>query len=301
MIVPSLGRSSPVITANRVDFPDPDGPVMAKVSDGATSKSTPRRMLTAPAALSKVRATPRIWTKGLGAGGIEDIMQTIKVRGVSGLLAYRVLARTVNTALLILVVLMAAATAARAEPVTIVVLGDSLTAGYGLDADDAFPARLQVALAADGVDAVVINAGVSGDTSAGGLSRLVWSMGDAPDLAIIELGANDALRGLAPDATYENLSAILQWLDDQRIPGLLAGMLAPPNMGEDYGRAFNAIFPALAANHGVPLYPFFLAGVIGEPRLLQDDGMHPTPEGVELIAAGILPFVVQALGAVVVN
>ena len=228
-------------------------------------------------------------------------MQTIKVRGVSGLLAYRVLARTVNTALLILGVMMAAATAVRAEPVTIVVLGDSLTAGYGLDADDAFPARLQVALAADGVDAVVINAGVSGDTSAGGLSRLVWSMGDAPDLAIIELGANDALRGLAPDATYENLSAILQWLDDQRIPGLLAGMLAPPNMGEDYGRAFNAIFPALAANHGVPLYPFYLAGVIGEPRLLQDDGMHPTPEGVELIAAGILPFVVQALGAVVVN
>jgi acyl-CoA thioesterase-1 len=126
-------------------------------------------------------------------------------------------------------------------------------------------------------------------------------MGDAPDLAIIELGANDALRGLAPDATYENLSAILQWLDDQEIPGLLAGMLAGPKMGEDYGRAFNAIFPALAVDHGVPLYPFFLAGVIGEPTLLQDDGMHPTAKGVELIAAGILPFVVQALGAVVVN
>jgi len=223
------------------------------------------------------------------------------VTGVRGLLAYRVLARAVNTAWLITSVLMVAATAARAEPVTIVVLGDSLTAGHGLDADDAFPAKLQVALAARDVDAVVINSGVSGDTSAGGLSRLAWSMGDAPDLAIIELGANDALRGLAPDATYENLSAILQWLDDQGIPGLLAGMLAPPNLGEDYGRAFNAIFPALAAAHGVPLYPFFLAGVIGEPTLLQDDGMHPTAKGVELIAAGILPFVVQALGAVVVN
>jgi acyl-CoA thioesterase-1 len=202
---------------------------------------------------------------------------------------------------LIAVLFVAASTGVRADPVTIVVLGDSLTAGYGLGAEDAFPAKLQLALAASGIEAVVINAGVSGDTSAGGLARLAWSMGDGPDLAIIELGANDALRGLAPEATYENLAAILQWLDDQEIPSLLTGMLAPPNMGEEYGRAFNAIYPRLVEKFGVGFYPFFLDGVAANPTLLQEDGMHPNSEGVDVIAAGLVPFVVKALGALVSN
>ncbi len=194
------------------------------------------------------------------------------------------------------VVVMVAATAARAEPVTIVVLGDSLTAGHGLALkSDAFPAQLQAALVDQGVDALVINAGVSGDTSAGGLARLAWSMADGPDLAIIELGANDALRGLAPDATYENLNAILDWLGDQGIPVLLAGMLAPPNMGDAFAGPFNDIFPRLAADLGVILYPFFLEGVAADATLLQIDGMHPNTAGVEVIAAAILPFVLQAL------
>ena len=207
----------------------------------------------------------------------------------------------VNTAALISVLFVAASTGARADPVTIVVLGDSLTAGYGLGAEDAFPAKLQLALAAGAIEAVVINAGVSGDTSAGGLARLAWSMGDRPDLAIIELGANDALRGLAPEATFENLAEILQWLDDQEIPSLLTGMLAPPNMGEDYGRAFNAIYPRLADSFGVELYPFFLDGVAANPALLQEDGMHPNSEGVDVIVAGMMPLVVKALSALVTN
>ena len=213
-----------------------------------------------------------------------------------GLLAYRLLGRAVNAAMMAAVVVMVAATAARAEPVTIVVLGDSLTAGHGLALkSDAFPAQLQAALVDQGVDALVINAGVSGDTSAGGLARLAWSMADGPDLAIIELGANDALRGLAPDATYENLNAILDWLGDQGIPVLLAGMLAPPNMGDAFAGPFNDIFPRLAADHGVILYPFFLEGVAADATLLQIDGMHPNTAGVEVIAAAILPFVLQAL------
>ncbi|MBT3396321.1 MAG: arylesterase [Alphaproteobacteria bacterium] len=202
---------------------------------------------------------------------------------------------------MIAVLFVVALSGARAEPVTIVVLGDSLTAGYGLGAEDAFPAKLQMALARSGIEAVVINAGVSGDTSAGGLARLAWSMDDGPDLAIIELGANDALRGLAPEATYENLAAILQWLDDQEIPSLLTGMLAPPNMGEEYGRAFNAIYPRLAEYFSVELYPFFLDGVAANPALLQEDGMHPNSEGVDVIAAGVVPYVVDALKVGITN
>ena len=220
----------------------------------------------------------------------------MSLRNVRGLLAYRLLGRAVNAGMMAAVVVMLAATAARAQAVTIVVLGDSLTSGHGLARKtDAFPARLQAALVDRGVDAFVINAGVSGDTSAGGLARLAWSMADGPDLAIIELGANDALRGLAPDATYENLNAILAWLGDQGIPVLLAGMLAPPNMGDAFAASFNDIFPRLAADHGVILYPFFLEGVASDAALLQSDGMHPNTAGVEVITAGILPFVLQAL------
>ena len=159
------------------------------------------------------------------------------------------------------VVVMVAATAARAEPVIIVVLGDSLTAGHGLALKtNAFPAQLQAALVDQGVDALVINAGVSGDTSAGGLARLAWSMADGPDLAIIELGANDALRGLAPDATYENLNAILDWLGDQGIPVLLAGMLAPPNIGGCIRRPVQRYFPAAGGGSWGDPVPIFSGG-----------------------------------------
>jgi len=177
------------------------------------------------------------------------------------------------------------------RPVKIVALGDSLTAGLGLPADAAFPARLQRALAQKGIAAEVVNAGVSGDTTADGLARVDWSVPEDADSVILELGANDALRGLDPAQTRGNLDAILRRLAARRLPVLLAGMRAPPNLGADYVRAFDAIYPALAAAHGVIFYPFFLDGVAAERGLNQGDGIHPTAAGVDVIVVKILPQV----------
>jgi acyl-CoA thioesterase-1 len=175
------------------------------------------------------------------------------------------------------------------RPVKIVALGDSLTAGLGLPADAAFPARLAGVLAQKGIAAEVVNAGVSGDTTADGLARLDWSVPDDTDAVILELGANDALRGLDPAQTRANLDAILRRLAVRRIPVLLAGMRAPPNLGAEYTKAFDAIYPDLAAAHGVIFYPFFLDGVAAERGLNQGDGIHPTTAGVDVIVAKILP------------
>lgn len=178
---------------------------------------------------------------------------------------------------------------AAAEPVKILALGDSLTAGYGLPEADAFTTRLQQALKDKGYDVQVINAGVSGDTTAGGRARLDWALGDQPDVALVELGANDGLRGLDPASTRENLDAILTVMKERGVPTLLAGMYAPRNLGREYGDRFNAIYPELAAKHDVPLYPFFLEGVALDPKLNQEDGMHPNAKGVAIVVDGILP------------
>ena len=175
------------------------------------------------------------------------------------------------------------------EPIKILALGDSLTAGYGLGEGDGFTTRLQNALKDKGYDVQVINAGVSGDTTAGGRARLDWALGDQPQVAVVELGANDGLRGLDPASTRENLDAILTTLKDRKIPTLLAGMYAPRNLGREYGDRFNAIYPDLAAKHDVPLYPFFLDGVALDPKLNQEDGMHPNAKGVAIVVDGILP------------
>lgn len=188
--------------------------------------------------------------------------------------------------------------AAEARAKTVLALGDSLTHGYGLDEKDIFPVQLQKALAAAGVETQVINAGVSGDTSAGGLARLDWALGDPaspPDLVIVELGANDALRALDPRATEANLDQILTGLKQRGIRALLAGMKAPPNLGADYVASFDAIYPRLAEKHGVPFYPFFLDGVAAQPSLNQADGMHPNGAGVAIIVERITPLVVEAL------
>ncbi len=177
----------------------------------------------------------------------------------------------------------------------IVALGDSLTAGYGLVAADAFPVRLESALRKAGKRVRVIDAGVSGDTTAGGRARLDRVLADEPDAAIVQLGANDALRGIDPEETSGNLAAILQVLKKRGIHVLLAGMLAPPNLGDRYAKAFNAIYPALAATHDVLLYPFFLDGVAANPGLNQADGVHPTAEGVERIVKGIFPYVIRVI------
>ncbi len=185
--------------------------------------------------------------------------------------------------------------AAGAEPVKIVALGDSLTAGFNLQADQAFPAKLAAALTAKGIAATVANAGGSGDTTTGGLSRLDWSVPDGTDAVILELGANDSFRGVDPKLVQANLEAMLDKLQGRRIPVLLAGMLAPRNMGKDYVDAFDAIYPGLAATHPVVFYPFFLDGVITDPKLVQGDGLHPTAAGVDAIVARIMPRVEELI------
>lgn len=181
--------------------------------------------------------------------------------------------------------------AARAASLEIVALGDSLTAGYQLPPGAGFPEQLGRALAAKGYDVSVMNAGVSGDTSAGGLARLDWAVGPDTDALILELGSNDALRGIEPDVTRANLQTIIERMKQRGIKVLIAGMLAPPNMGDDYARDFNAIFPELAAEHDTLLYPFFLDGVAANPALNLPDGMHPTEEGVAVMVERILPTV----------
>ncbi len=184
-----------------------------------------------------------------------------------------------------------------AKPVKMVVLGDSLSAGLGLSAAAAFPVRLQKSLETKGIKVDMINAGVSGDTSSGGRDRLDWSVPEGTEAVILELGANDALRGTDPAVTRAALSDILTRLKARKIAVLLCGMLAPPNYGSEYAARFNAIYPELSKSFGVPLYPFFLEGVAADAKLNQADGLHPTAAGVEAIVKNILPMVEAFLGA----
>ncbi len=196
-----------------------------------------------------------------------------------------------------LVVCTSVSAAAAEKIVRIVALGDSLTAGFGVAVGDAFPQQLEAALRKRGQAVRVINAGVSGDTTAGGRARLDWALAEKPDAVIVELGANDALRGLPPAMTRANLDAIVTRLKAQGIRVLLAGMRAPPNMGHDYADAFDAVYPALAKRHRIHLYPFFLDGVAARPGLNQPDGIHPNAKGVAAIVDRIVPYVVRLLGS----
>ncbi|MGE0501079.1 MAG: arylesterase [Rhizobiaceae bacterium] len=191
----------------------------------------------------------------------------------------------------VVAVLVSALAAPAAESYRIVGFGDSLMAGYGLGPGEAVPEKLESLLRAKGHDVVIANAGVSGDTTSGGLSRLDWSIPDGTDLVILELGANDMLRGITPDITRNNLDAMIARLKERGIDVLLAGMLAAPNLGADYADAFNLIYPTLAKKHGVAFYAFFMDGVAAEPSLLLDDGMHPNSAGVDRIVEGVAPMV----------
>jgi acyl-CoA thioesterase I len=182
-----------------------------------------------------------------------------------------------------------------AKPIRIVALGDSLTAGLGLPESEGFVARLQAALAAKGLAATVVNAGVSGDTASDALARLDWSVPDDTDAVILEIGANDMLRGIKPAVTRAAIETILQRLKERHIAVLLCGMRAAPNLGTDYGAAFEAIYPDLAEKYGTALYPFFLDGVAADLNRLQRDGLHPNAAGVEVVVAGILPQVEQLI------
>jgi acyl-CoA thioesterase I len=191
---------------------------------------------------------------------------------------------------------IAAAPSIAAGPPRILAFGDSLTAGLGLPPGDAFPVRLQQKLAAAGIAAEVINGGVSGETTAGGLARLDWALADKPDYVLLELGANDMLRGIDPKLTYDNLDAMLTRIAASGAKILLLGMKAAPNWGADYQRDFDAVFPALAAKHDVPLYPFFLDGVADNSSLNQGDGLHPNAKGVGILVDRIAPYVENLLG-----
>ena len=206
--------------------------------------------------------------------------------------------RSIAAGLILFLTLCGAISSARAETFTVVGFGDSLMAGFGLGPGEGFTDKLQAALRAKGLDVSVANAGVSGDTSSGGLSRLDWSVPDGTKLVILELGANDMLRGVSPSITEKNLDDMLAKLKARKIAVLLAGMRAAPNLGADYQSAFDAIYPKLAGKYDVPLYPFFLDGVAGESGFQLEDGLHPNAKGVDRMVERILPTVEKAIAAV---
>ena len=200
-------------------------------------------------------------------------------------------------AIMALLIMLAAANApAATKTPEILVFGDSLTAGFGLPPEASFPARLEAKMHADGIEVRVVNAGVSGDTTAGGLARLDWALADKPDLLIVELGANDALRGIDPATVRANLDAIIVKIQASGAKLLLAGMRAPPNWGEEYQDKFDRIYPELAHAHDAPLYPFFLEGVAMKPELNQPDGLHPNERGVAAVVDRIAPLVGRLIG-----
>ena len=220
---------------------------------------------------------------------------------IKGSLRYGLRHVGINAAWLLALVLALSAAmhrdAAAADGARLAVIGDSLSAGHGLAVDEAFPAQLERRLRELGVEMTVLNAGVSGDTSAGGRARVDWVLGDRPHFAIVELGANDGMRGIDPFDMEVNLAVIIERLQARGVSVMLAGMYAPPNLGRDYADAFNAVFPRLAARYGVALYPFFLDGVAAEPSLNQDDGIHPTAAGIAVIVERILPHVLDWIAA----
>lgn len=208
---------------------------------------------------------------------------------------YGPMLRLVNVLLVCAAISMLAMRAHASDAKIVLALGDSLTAGYGLAQPDAFPVQLQAALSDLGANVTVVNAGVSGDTSAGGRSRLQWLLSNPVDAVIVELGANDGLRGLDPAQTRDNLDWIMATLKKRQIPTLITGMYAPPNLGEDYGAEFNAIYPDLAKKYGALYDPFFLDGVAADPALNQADGIHPNADGVALIVKRLAPQIQKLL------
>jgi len=247
---------------------------MAYRSEGAGS------IIATPRGAARLRQSRRY---GNGAGDVNAHVARRTVR-----LRLSFMARGLGALLCLLTLAGMPAWAAMPR---ILALGDSLTAGYGLLPEEAFPTQLRKKLAAAGVKAEIINGGVSGDTTAGGLARLDWALADKPDFVLVELGANDALRGIDPKVTRDNLDKILARIAASDAKTLLIGFMAPLNWGDDYAAAFNAIYPELAAKYHVPLYPFFLDGVVLDPALNQPDGLHPNRQGVRIIVDRIAPYV----------
>jgi acyl-CoA thioesterase I len=231
------------------------------------------------------------WSYGSFGAVVERLSSLFKHMLVSGLLLVAAEGVAVPA-------LAQSSAAENGAPIKMVVLGDSLSAGFGLPGSDAFPAKLQKALRAKGIALDMTNAGVSGDTASGGRDRLDWSVPQGTEAVIVELGANDALRGTDPAVTRAALADILAQLKVRGVAVMLCGMLAPPNYGADFAARFNSIYPDLAKAYHVPLYPFFLEGVAANPKLNQADGMHPTAEGVDIIVKNILPSVEAFLSSI---
>jgi acyl-CoA thioesterase-1 len=198
-------------------------------------------------------------------------------------------------AALVFNVAIALAMPADARIPEVLAFGDSLTAGLGLPASEAFPARLEARLRGEGIAVNIVNAGVSGDTTTDGLARLAWALADKPDFVILALGANDALRGIAPALVRANLDQMIVKIQASGAKLLLLGMLAPPDWGADYKKAFDSIYPELAKAHDVPLYPFILEGVAMDPQLNQPDGLHPNPRGVAIMVDHVAPLLAQLI------
>jgi acyl-CoA thioesterase-1 len=220
------------------------------------------------------------------------------VTGMNVAKGYGCFAAAVNSLLIVLLcpfLLHVASAHAQNAPIKIAILGDSLTAGYGVKPEQAIPVRLEAALKKEGRDVTILNHGVSGDTSAGGLDRLDWMLADKPDIVMVELGANDALRAIDPATTEHNLDAIVAKLKDAKVAVWLIGMMAPRNLGPEYVMAFDGLYKKLADKYRIPLYPFILDGVAQDATLNQADGMHPNPEGVEVVVKHLLPFVSKNL------
>jgi acyl-CoA thioesterase I len=236
--------------------------------------------------------------KSLDVSGL--VTRRLTLYGIKGG-AINLIARHIRVWLVLTAVILcpvAIASGASADQIKLLAFGDSLTAGYGLPKAEGFTEQLQSVLRAEGQDVVVINAGVSGDTSSGGRSRLDWALADTPDAVLLELGANDGLRGIDPSVTRENLDAILDRLSDLGIPVLFTGMHAPPNLGAEYGAEYSAVFADLSIKHDVVFYPFFLEGVAGKASLNQIDGIHPNPDGVAVLVTHILPSVHELLARI---
>ena len=216
---------------------------------------------------------------------------------MSLIVAYGRFAAAVNSLLVVLLLSTMPVLPAHAQsaPVKIAVLGDSLAAGYGVKPAESFPARLEVALKAQGRNVTVLNHGVSGDTTAGGLDRIDWMLADKPDIVLVELGGNDALRGTDPAVTEKTLAAIIEKLKAAGVEVWLAGMLAPRNLGSDYVTAFDGLYKRIAEKYQVPLYPFILDGVAQDPAFIQADGIHPNPKGAQVVADRLLPFITKSL------
>lgn len=287
---PAFGRSKPAMIIKSVDFPEPEGPVRPIAAPRFIVSEICFKMCTRAAPRPRLRST---FCKMIASSIVSSLRAARRCDFAVTLpreVSKRALWSCAALALLIPALFGLDADAA-ARTLKLVALGDSLTAGYELPQDAAFPVVLEAALRRDGYAVSVVNAGVSGNTAADGLARLDWSVQDGTDGVILELGANDMLQGLDPGHTRAVLDRIMGALAARHIKVLIAGMLAAPNLGPEYRTAFDRIYPELAAKYRAPLYPFFLKGIVGHANLMLADGLHPNVAGVKTIVAGILPSV----------